>query len=71
MPISSANLNTRLKNSKTLIELRKHANENSSSMSALHDSVICVSCGRFGSIDERMRSECNDLYLLAAGMWLK
>jgi hypothetical protein len=70
MPISSANLNTRLKNSKTLIELRKHANENYTIMEAVHDSVICVSCGRFGSIDERIRVECKDLYLLAAGMWL-
>jgi hypothetical protein len=71
MPISSANLNTRLKNSKTLIELRKHANENYTIMEAVHDSVICVSCGRFGSTDERIRVECKDLYLLAAGMWLK
>jgi len=70
MHISSANLNTRLKNSKTLIELRKHANENYSIMEAVHDSVICVSCGRFGSIDERLRNECRVFYLLAAGMWL-
>jgi hypothetical protein len=59
-----------LKNSKTLSDLRKHANEHSSSMSAVHDSVICVSCGRFGSTDERMRNECKVFYLLAAGMWL-
>jgi tellurite resistance protein len=71
MSISPQNLTARLKNSKTLIELRKQANEHSSSMSALHDSVICVSCGRFGSTDERIRVECKDLYLLAAGMWLK
>ena len=59
-----------LKNSKTLSELRKHANEHSSIMSALHDSVICVSCGRFGSTDERLRNECRVFYLLAAGMWV-
>ena len=58
-----------LKNSKTLSELRKHANEHSSSMEALHDSVICVACGRFGTTsDERMRNECRVFYLLAAGM---
>jgi hypothetical protein len=39
-------------------------------MSAIHDSVICVACGRFGSIDERLRNECRALYLLSAGMWL-
>jgi hypothetical protein len=71
MPIDAPLLTHRLKNSKTLIELRQHANEHSSSMSAVHDSVICVSCGRFGSTDERIRVECKDLYLLAAGMWLK
>jgi hypothetical protein len=39
-------------------------------MSAMHDSVICVACGRFGSTDERMRNECRVFYLLAAGMWI-
>ena len=58
------------KNSKTLFELRKHANEHASIMSAVHDSVICVSCGRLGSTDERLRNECRAFYLLAAGMWL-
>ena len=71
MSISPQNLTARLKTSKTLIELRRHANENFSIMEAVHDSVICVSCGRFGSIDERIRVECKDLYLLAAGIWLK
>jgi hypothetical protein len=67
------NLTARLKNSKSLSELRKHANEHSSIMSAVHDSVICVSCGRFGSStrDDRMRFDCRDLYLIAADMWLK
>jgi tellurite resistance protein len=71
MSISPQNLTARLKNSKTLSELRKHANEHASIMSAVHDSTICVACGRFGSTsDERMRNECRVLYLLAAGMWL-
>jgi hypothetical protein len=60
-----------LKNSKTLSELRKHANEHASIMDAVHDSTICVTCGRFGSTsDERLRNECKVFYLLAAGMWL-
>jgi tellurite resistance protein len=70
MSISPQNLTARLKNSKTLSELRKHANEHASIMSAVHDSTICVACGRFGSTDERMRNECRVFYLLAAGMWL-
>ena len=70
MSISPQNLTARMKNSKTLSELRNQANEHSSIMSAVHDSVICVACGRFGSIDERMRNECRVFYLLAAGMWL-
>ena len=42
-------------------------------MSAVHDSTVCVSCGRFGSStrDDRMRFDCRELYLIAAGMWLK
>jgi hypothetical protein len=41
-------------------------------MDAVHDSVICVSCGRFGSsCDVRMRVECRDLFVVAADMWLK
>ena len=73
MSISPQNLTARLKNSKSLSELRNHANEHSSMMSALHDSVICVACGRFGSStkDDRMRVDCRDLYLIAADMWLK
>jgi hypothetical protein len=70
MSISPQNLTARLKNSKTLVELRKHANEHSSIMSAVHDSTICVACGRFGSTDERLRNECRVFYLLAAGMWI-
>ena len=70
MSISPQNLTARLKTSKTLTALRNQANEHSSIMSALHDSVICVSCGRFGSTDERLRNECRVFYLLAAGMWL-
>jgi hypothetical protein len=70
MSISPQNHTARLKNSKTLVELRKHANEHASIMSAVHDSVICVTCGRFGATDERMRNECRVFYLLAAGMWL-
>jgi hypothetical protein len=70
MSISPQNLTARLKTSKSLAELRKHANEHSSSMSAVHDSTICVACGRFGSTDERLRNECRVFYLLAAGMWI-
>ena len=71
--ISPQNLTARLKNSKSFSELRNQANEHSSIMEAVHDSVICVSCGRFGSSssDARMRVECRDFYLLAADMWLK
>ena len=71
--ITSQNLNARLKNSTTLSELRNHANEHSSIMEAVHDSVICVACGRFGSStrDDRIRVDCRDLYLIAADMWLK
>ena len=73
MSISPQNLTARLKTSKFLSELRKHANEHSSIMSAVHDSVICVSCGRFGSSsnENRMRVDCRDFYLVAADMWLK
>jgi hypothetical protein len=72
MYISPQNLTARLKNSKSISELQNHANERSSIISALHDSVICVSCGRFGSSsDIRMRVECRELYLIAADMWLK
>ena len=71
MHIDAPLLTHRLKNSKSLVELRKHANEHSSSMSALHDSTICVACGRFGTTsDERLRNECRIFYLLAAGMWI-
>jgi hypothetical protein len=70
MPIDPPLLTNRLKNSKSLSDLRNQANEHASIMSALHDSVICVACGRFGSTDERMRNECRVFYLLAAGMWL-
>ena len=68
--ISPQNLTARLKNSKTLSELRNQANEHSSIMSAVHDSTICVTCGRFGSTDEILRNECRVFYLLAAGMWI-
>jgi hypothetical protein len=71
MPISQQNLTARLKNSKSLSELRNQANEHYSIMSAVHDSVICVSCGRFGSNDVRMRVQCRDFYLISADMWLK
>jgi len=70
MFISPQNLTARLKTSKSLSELKLHANEHYAIMSAFHDSVICVACGRFGSIDERLRNECRAFYLLAAGMWL-
>jgi hypothetical protein len=42
-------------------------------MDAVHDSVICVACGRFGSStkDDRMRFDCRDFYLIAADMWQK
>ena len=66
MPIDPQLLTYRLKNSKTLSDLRKHANEHASIMDAVHDSTIYVTCGRFGSIDERMRNECRVFYLLAA-----
>ena len=63
--ITPQNLNSRLKNSKSLSELRKHANEHFSIMDAIHDSVICVWCGRFGSSsDVRMRVECRDFSIL-------
>jgi len=71
MSISQQNLTARLKNSKTLSELRSHANKHSSIMDAVHDSTICVACGRFGSTsDERLRNECRVFFLLAAGMWI-
>jgi hypothetical protein len=70
MSVDPRHLTVWLKNSKTLSDLRKHANEHSSIMDAVHDSTICVTCGRFGSTDERMRNECRVFYLLAAGMWL-
>jgi hypothetical protein len=64
-------LTSLLNKSASLLELRKHANEHSSIMSAVHDSTICVACGRFGSTsDERLRNECRVFYLLADGMWL-
>ena len=70
MPLDARYLTACLKNSKSLSELRHHADENVSIMSAVHDSTICVACGRFGSTDERMRNECRAFYLLAAGMWI-
>ena len=69
--ISSQLLNSRLKNSKTLSELRQHIDENHSIMEAVHDSVICVAGGRFGTTsDEKLRNEFRAFYLLAAGMWI-
>ena len=68
--ISPQNLTARLKTSKSLSELRKHANEHASIMSAVHDSTICVACGRFGSTDERLRNECRVFYLLAAAQMI-
>ncbi len=72
MSISPKLLTSRLKTSKSLSELRNHANEHSSSMDAVHDCVICVACGRIGSStkDDKMRYDCRDLYLIAADMWL-
>ena len=70
MSISPQNLTARLKNSKCFSDLRNQANEHSSIMSAVHDSTICVACGRFGSTGERLRNECRVFYLLAAGMWI-
>jgi tellurite resistance protein len=70
MSISPQNLTARLKNSNSLAELSRHANEHSSIMDAVHDSTICVACGRFGSSDERLKNECRAFYLLAAGMWI-
>ena len=71
MSISPQNLTAQLKNSKTLSDLRNQANEHASIMTAIHDSVICVSCGRFGTTsDERLQNECRVFYLLAAGMWI-
>jgi hypothetical protein len=71
MSISPQNLTARLKNSKTLSDMRNQANEHASIMDAVHDSVICVTCGRFGTTsDERLRNECRVFYLLAAGMWI-
>ena len=73
MSVDPRLLTTILKNSKSLSELRKHANEHFSMMSAVHDSVICVACGRFGSSthDDRLFYDCRDFYLTAADMWLK
>ena len=71
MSVDPRQLTVWLKNSKTLSDLRNQANEHSSIMSAIHDSVICVACGRFGTTsDERMRNECRVFYLQAAGMWI-
>jgi len=71
--ISPQNLTARLKTSKSLAELRNHANVHSSMMDAVHDSTICVSCGRFGSSskDDQFRFDCRDFYITAADMWLK
>lgn len=63
-------LTTQLKNCKTIIELRRVAEHNGSMLTAFHDSVICVTCGRLG-IEERSRSEAKVLFLAAAEMWLQ
>ena len=68
--MSPQNLTARLNKSKILSDLRNQANEHASLMSAVHDSTICVACGRIGSTDERLRNECRVFYLLAAGMWI-
>jgi len=71
MTIDPPLLTSRLKNAKSITHLRRHANENASIMSALHDSVICVACGRFGSTtDLKLKTECKEFYLLAAKLWL-
>jgi hypothetical protein len=70
MSITPQNLTHRLKNSKSLIELQRHANEHASIMDAVHDSTICIACGRLGSSDERLKRDCRVFYLLAANMWL-
>ena len=69
MPISPQLLNARLRNSHDLAELRHHAQEHPEVMQAVHDSVICVACGKFG-VDFRCRSEAKELHAIATRMWL-
>jgi len=52
MSISLQLLTSRLKNSKSITDLRNQANEHASIMSAVHDYVMCVACGRFGSTSD-------------------
>lgn len=63
-------LTTQLKNCKTISELRRIAEHNGSMLTAFHDAVICVTCGRLG-IEERSRSEARSLFLAATAMWLQ
>ena len=69
--LTARELTSRLKNSNSLTELRQHVTANHTIMDAVHDSVICVACGRFGSTDELVKNECREFYLLASGMWLQ
>jgi len=71
MSLSRQQIAIRLKNSKSFADLRHCVISHEDSLEAVHDSIICVSCGRFGSANESLRGECRDFYLVAVDMWLK
>jgi len=64
------NLTLRLRGSRSLDELRLIARTHSNIMNALHDSVVCVVCGRLTSDDENERAKAKDLYVTASRHWL-
>jgi len=64
------NLTLRLRGSRSLDELRLIARTHSNIMNALHDSVVCVVCGRLTLDDENERAKAKDLYVTASRHWL-
>jgi hypothetical protein len=64
------NLTNRLRGSRSLDELRLIARTHSSIMNALHDSVVCVVCGRLTSDDDMERTKAKDLFVTASRHWL-
>jgi predicted lipoprotein len=78
--MSPQQLTTQLKNSQSVSELRKLAESNGHILSAFHDSVISVVCGRIGAEEKKSfhrggaqsatRIEAKSLFLTAAAMWL-
>ena len=68
-------LSTLFANCTTIEKLRSIVKENKNRLNALHDSIICIACGRLGAeadsnYSSSNRSECIKVYLIALHNWL-